>query len=155
MHAVAFSMQFQGSTKLLSPDVLTAQASAPSGAQVTRIDRGGVHCTFEVRDGGEALLERRLTFVDAARFEEVGTISFGNGHALRFRSVDPGSLVRASDSLRHGTVAWEIDGGSGAFAGAIGRIVSNFLLADTGELTDRELGVLFLTDDTRRHDDRT
>jgi len=116
---------------------------------VTRIDPDGVHSTFEAHEGGEALLERRLTFVDAARFEDVGTISFGNGHALRFRSIDPGSLVPAGDSLRHGTAAWEIDGGSGSFEGATGRIVSNFLLAETGELTDRELGVLFIPDDER------
>jgi hypothetical protein len=149
MRAIAFSMQFRGSTKLLSPGVLTAQASAPSGGEVTRIDRDGVHSTFEAHEGGEALLERRLTFVDAARFEDVGTISFGNGHALRFRSIDPGSLVQAGDSLRHGTAAWEIDGGSGSFEGATGRIVSNFLLAETGELTDRELGVLFIPEDER------
>jgi len=37
-----------------------------------------------------------------------------------------------------------IDGGAGAFEGATGRIVSNFLLSETGDLTDNQLGVLFL-----------
>jgi len=34
--------------------------------------------------------------------------------------------------------------GAGAFAAATGRIVSNFLVSETGELTDHELGVLFI-----------
>ena len=40
--------------------------------------------------------------------------------------------------------AWEIDGGAGAFADATGRIVSNFLVSAAGELTDHELGVVFV-----------
>jgi hypothetical protein len=145
MQSVTFSMQFRGLTTPLSPGVLTARASAPSGALVTRIDGNGVHGTFQTVDGDEALLERRLTFLDETSFEEVGTISFGNGNALRFRSVDAGVLVQSSDpALRQGTSAWEIDGGAGAFAAATGRIVSNFLVSDTGELTDHELGVLFI-----------
>jgi hypothetical protein len=145
MHPVTFSMQFRGHTTPLSPGVLTARASAPSGALVTRIDGNGVHGTFEALEGDEALLERRLTFIDETTFEEVGTISFGNGNALRFRSVDAGALVPSPDpQLRQGTSAWEIDGGAGAFAAATGRIVSNFLVSETGELTDHELGILFI-----------
>jgi hypothetical protein len=145
MQPVTFSMQFRGHTTPLSPGVLTARASAPSGALVTRIDEDGVHGTFEALEGEEALLERRLTFLDETTFEEVGTISFGNGNALRFRSVDAGALVPSPDpELRQGTSAWEIDGGAGAFAAATGRIVSNFLVSETGELTDHELGVLFI-----------
>jgi hypothetical protein len=150
MQPVAFSMQFRGHTTLLSPGVLTARASAPSGGLVTRIDANGVHGAFESADGNEALLERRLTFIDDTAFEEVGTISFGNGNALRFRSVDAGTLVPSPDpELRQGTSAWEIDGGAGAFAAARGRIVSNFLVSESGELTDHELGVLFIPDPAR------
>lgn len=145
MNPITFSMQFRGHTTPLSPGVLTARASAPSGALVTRIDGDGVHGTFEAVDGDEALLERRLTFSDETTFQEVGTISFGNGNALRFRSVDTGALVPSPDpELRQGTAAWEIDGGAGTFADATGRIVSNFLVSETGELTDHELGVLFI-----------
>ena len=145
VHPITFSMQFRGQTTPLEPGVLTARASAPSGALVTRIDGSGVHATFQAVEGDEALLERRLTFFDETSFEEVGTISFGNGNALRFRSVDAGALVPSPDpQLRQGTSAWEIDGGAGAFAEATGRIVSNFLVSETGELTDHELGVLFI-----------
>ena len=138
-------MQFRGQSTRLSPGVVTARATAPSSALVTEIDTDGVHGRLEVRDGAEAHLECRLTFLDDTRFVEVGTISFGNGHALRFRTATEGTLTPSIDpELRHGTAAWEIDGGAGALEGATGRIVSNFLLSDTGDLTDNQLGVLFL-----------
>jgi hypothetical protein len=35
-------------------------------------------------------------------------------------------------------------GGCGIFLGASGRIVSNFLVSDAGELTDHQLGVVFV-----------
>jgi hypothetical protein len=142
---VAFSMQFRGHSIRLAPGVLTASATAPSSALVTEISAEGVHGRLETRDGGEAHLECRLTFLDDNRFEEVGTISFGNGNALRFRSAGAGTLAASAEpGLRHGTASWEVDGGAGRFEGATGRIVSNFLLSDTGDLTDNELGVLFL-----------
>ena len=145
MPPLAFSMEFRGHSTLLSPGVLTARATAPSGGLVTRIDRDGVHGSFEPAEGEEALVERRLTFLDETRFEEVGTISFGNGNALRFRSVDAGTLVASADPrFRQGAAAWEIDGGAGVFFGASGRIVSNFLVSESGELTDHELGVIFV-----------
>ncbi|HZQ63851.1 MAG TPA: hypothetical protein VFA66_01320 [Gaiellaceae bacterium] len=145
MRHVAFSMQFRGHSTRLSPGVVTARATAPSSALITQIDPDGVHGRLEVRDGEEAHLECRLTFLDDVRFEEVGTISFGNGNALRFRTASEGTLADAAEpGLVHGTVAWEVDGGAGAFEGATGRIVSNFLLSDTGDLTDNQLGVLFL-----------
>lgn len=155
MAPVVISMQFRGQSTALSPGVLTARATAPSCALVTRIDESGVHGHLEPTEGEEAHLECRLTFLDAHRFEEVGTISFGNGNALRFRTTGTGSLERSSDpALRHGTAAWEVDGGAGAFTGASGRIVSNFLLSESGDLTDHQLGVLFLATaghQTRRH----
>jgi hypothetical protein len=151
MRHVAFSMQFRGHSTRLSPGVLTAKATAPSAALITEIDDDGVHARLERRDGAEAHLECRLTFLDDNRFEEVGTISFGNGHALRFRSAGEGVLGDCAEpGFRHGAAAWQIDGGAGAFEGASGRIVSNFLLSDTGDLTDHQLGLLFLPGDERK-----
>jgi hypothetical protein len=149
MRPVAFSMQFRGFSMHLSPGVLTARATAPSSAFVTRIAEDGVHGSFDLVDGDEAHLECRLTFLDYTRFDEVGTISFGNGNALRFRSIGEGTIAPSSDPhLRQGTAAWDIDGGAGVFADASGRIVSNFLLSDTGDLTDHQLGVVFLCEET-------
>jgi len=151
MRHLAFSMQFRGQSTRLSPGVVTAQATAPSAALVTQVDEDGIHGRLELGDGAEAHLECRLTFVDETRFEEVGTISFGNGHALRFRTVAEGTLEPSAEpGLRHGSAAWIVDGGAGALQGATGRIVSNFLLSDTGDLTDNQLGVLFLPDSERK-----
>jgi hypothetical protein len=138
-------MQFRGRSTRLSPGVLTARATAPSSAFVTRVGSDGVHGRFESGEGDEAHLECRLTFLDDSRFEEVGTISFGNGNALRFRTLGVGTLTDSgSPGLKHGASAWDIDSGAGVFAGATGRIVSNLLLSDTGDLTDNQFGVLFL-----------
>jgi hypothetical protein len=147
MSPAAFSIHFRGHSTRLSPGVLTARATAPSGAFVTRIDASGVHGRLEPSEGDEAHLECRLTFLDDSRFEEVGTISFGNGNTLRFRTVGEGTLTQSgTPGLCHGVSSWDVDGGAGVFAGASGRIVSNFLLSETGDLTDHQLGVLFLRD---------
>jgi hypothetical protein len=133
MQPIHFSIEFRGHSVALTPGVLTARATAPSGGLTASLD------------DGEVLLERRLTFLSETSFEDAGTISFGNGNALRFRSVGLGSLGPSADpGLRQGTAAWVVDGGAGAFAGASGRIVSNFLVAAGGELTDHQLGVVFL-----------
>ena len=135
MQPVTFSLEFRGYSTALSPGVITARASAPTVGMV---------------GNGEALLERRLTFLSETTFEDAGTISFGSGSALRFRSVGLGTLAAsAAPGMRQGTAAWIVDGGSGAFAGASGRIVSNFLVSDGGELTDHQLGVVFLTGDAK------
>jgi hypothetical protein len=145
MRAIAFSMEFRGQSTPLTPGVISARGTAPSGALVTRIDGEGVHGAFEPGDGAEALLERRLTFLNETTFEDAGTISFGDGNAVRFHSVGLGQLGPSPEpGLRQGTVAWVVDGGAGVLEHAAGRIVSNFLVSDRGELTDRQLGVLFV-----------
>jgi hypothetical protein len=150
MGPIPFSMQFRGHATWLHPGVVVARATSPSSALVTEIDGFGVHGQVEAREGAEAHLECRLTFVDDGQFSEVGTISFGNGNALRFRSRGNGTLAASPDPhLRQGATVWEIDGGSGALAGASGLIVSNFLLSDTGDLTDHQLGLVFLSDVAR------
>jgi hypothetical protein len=145
MPHAAFSIHFRGYSIRLSPGVLTAQATAPSCALVTQIDADGVHGHLEPSGGGEAHLECRITLLDERRFEEVGTISFGNGNTLRFRTLGVGTLTDSgSPGLKHGASAWDIDSGAGVFAGATGRSVSNCLLSETGDLTDHQLGVLLL-----------
>lgn len=145
MTAVAFSLHFRGTSAPLSPGVLTARATAPSGALLTQIDDAGPHAWFHEVDGDEAHMECRLTFADETHFDEVGTISFGNGNALRFRSVAPGTLEPSAEpGLRQGSATWAVDGGAGIFARASGRLVSNFLVADSGELTDHQVAVVFL-----------
>jgi hypothetical protein len=124
-----WAFEFRGHATRLEPGVVLVRAIAPS--------RG-------VDERGEALLECRLTFFDDSRFSQVGTIGFADGSALRFRSTVDGELANTTDpNLRHGTVTREIDGGSGPLRDVTGRIVSNFLLSDTGDFTDHELALVF------------
>jgi hypothetical protein len=98
----------------------------------------------ELPDG--ARLESEMVFADATTFREHGTIVFRPGSELRFRTLGTGHLApSASPGLRHGTVTWEIDGGSGRVAGASGRITSNFTVTDAGDVADEQLGLIFLS----------
>jgi hypothetical protein len=47
-------------------------------------------------------------------------------------------------------VTWELDGGSGRFADARGRITSNFTVTDEGDVADDHLGVIFVTERSSR-----
>ena len=152
MRALSYSLDFRGNATFSEPGVLLARANAPSGAFRTTVDGDGVRGRFEPAPGGEATLEARLSLLDDGAFEAAGTISFGNGNALRFRSLAPGVLGPSPDAgLRHGTVVSEIEGGDGSLAGATGRISSSFLVSDTGELTDRHLAVLFVREGHALH----
>lgn len=130
MTALPYSLEFRGHATPLSPGVLLTRASAPS--QLFSPD-------------GEALLEARITLLDGDEFDLAGTIGFGNGTALRFRSLGRGLMGPSPDpGLRLGTAVCEVDGGSGRLATASGRITSSFLVSDTGDLTDHQLGLIFI-----------
>lgn len=134
MTPLSYSLEFRGHATRLEPGVLITRGSAPSEV---------------LEAAGEALLEGRLSFLEQDCFELAGTISFGNGDALRFRSLGRGAIGPSPDpDLRVGTAVCEIDGGSGRLAGASGHIASNFLLSETGELTDRQLGFVWTQEGT-------
>ena len=124
MTPVSYSLEFRGHATPLDPGVLIGRASAPRD------------------EGGEASLETRVTFIGEDGFEQLGTISFGNGDAVRFRSRGLGVLADAA-GLRHGTAICDIESGCGRFEGAAGRITTSFLVSATGELTDHHEAVIF------------
>ena len=93
-------------------------------------------------DDLEAMLESTLVYRGTRTFDERGIVHVAPGHTLRIRGhgrLDPSPLP----GLRHGTVVWEVVGGTGSLAGTEGRTTSNVLLSDTGDLTESQLGVLF------------
>ena len=138
-------MQFRGDASAFAPGVLRLASTAPSGALLTTIDGDGVHGRFEPAPGEEATFRSQLLFADATSFEESGTIVFGAGHALHLHSVGSGVLGPSPDPhLRHGTVMWRVAKGEGQFKNASGRITSTFIVSDTGELTDNQIGVIFV-----------
>lgn len=130
MQQLPYALELRGHATPVSPGVLLTRAH-------------GVHALFG--DGGEALLEGRLSLSDEGVFELAATIGLGDGSAIRLRTVEPGKLADAgTPGLRAGTAICEIDRGSGFLAGASGRIVSSFLLSETGELTDTQAGTLLV-----------
>jgi hypothetical protein len=142
MRPVTYSLQFRGLASVLE-NGLRKEASAPGCALVTSLTHDGVAGSFVWAPGDdEAFLDTTLALTAPNVFEERGTIVFARGHAVRVRGR--GRLAQSHDPhLRHGTVVWEVVGGEGQFGGASGRITSNFLLSDTGDLTENQLGVIF------------
>lgn len=95
-----------------------------------------------------ARLCSQLSFLDPHRFHEAGTIDFGGGQRLRFRTLGEGELAASPEpGVRHGTAVREIDGGAGRLAGARGRVTSNFLVSADGDVTDDEVAVVFVKEE--------
>ena len=94
-------------------------------------------------DDDEALFEATLALSDEDSFREEGTIAFSRANTVRLGGH--GQLEASPDRhLRHGSAMSRVMGGEGTFDGARGLITSNFLLSDTGELTENQLGVMFV-----------
>ena len=92
-----------------------------------------------------ARLQSEMVFADATAFREDGTIEFDAENALHFRTLGTGHLAPSPNpGVRQGTVTWELDGGSGRFEQAAGRIASNFTVAADGVVEDAHAGLVFL-----------
>jgi hypothetical protein len=144
MKSITYTLQFRGRASSVGADRMRFRLTAPSSALVTRLGPDGVHGALEEVAGGDAALEAELSLHEQSTFEDGGTIEFGHGNSVRFRSVGLGRLVECPDrNLRHGTVVREVEG-NGQFERAEGLITSNFLVSDTGEVTDNHLGLIFV-----------
>jgi hypothetical protein len=96
-------------------------------------------------DAQPAVVDAQLSFADERSFRMTGEIRLGDEGSLCFRSLGSGRLEPAAEpGLRHGTAVLEVCGGTGRLAGANGRITSNFVVTDDGEITDHQLGVVFV-----------
>ena len=145
MGLLTYSLAFRGEA---SPDGdgLVVRASAPSCTLETRVAEDGVS-SRQLFDEGveEAILEALLAFRNDGSFTASTTIDFGHGHRLFIETLDEGRLDGSADEhLRHGTAVFRVSGGTGQFSGATGQVTSNFVLSDTGEVTDNQLGMVFL-----------
>lgn len=130
MPTLSFALELRGHATPVSPGVLLTRAS-------------GSHSVFGIEE--EALLEGRLSLLDGDSFELAATVGLGDGTAFRLRTLTPGALAPAPESgLRIGTAVCEVDRGSGRLTGVSGRLASSFVLSATGELTDCQVGVLFV-----------
>jgi hypothetical protein len=152
MAPLVYALQFRGFVTPVAANVLEARASAPAGAVVTTIGSDGLAGRVDARDSDEALLVARM-IVAGGRLDVQGRLLVGHDNVLWFRSLGSSRLTRTTEpELRQAAAVYEIAGGEGQFAAASGRITSNLLLSDSGDLTDTHLGVLFLTrDPSTRH----
>ncbi len=142
---ISYALQFRGQAFEGVPGALTATTRAPSCAVRTTLDEDGVHARYEAFDGGYAICRSRVVLAGEREFDETGSISFGNGNTLYFHTIGQGVIGASPDpELRHGSCVREVVGGEGQFARAEGRITSNFLLSETGEITDTQVGVIFV-----------
>jgi hypothetical protein len=122
MKPTIYSMQFRGQAREVAPGVVR-----------------------KIAEGAETRLESDVSFSDETTFREEGTIDFGDGNRVRFRTLGVGWLgLSPEPELRQGAVIWEVDGGNGRFEDAQGLITSNFLVSDTGDVTDNQFGVVFV-----------
>jgi hypothetical protein len=145
MKPITYSLQFRGRASSSAPDRMRLRLTAPSSALVTSLGPDGVHGAFEDVPGGDATLEAEFSLREHSAFDDAGTIEFGHGNSVRFCSLGLGRLVECPDrNLRHGTVVCQVEGGNGQFERAEGLITSNFLVSDTGEVTDNHLGLIFV-----------
>jgi hypothetical protein len=146
MAPLFYSLQFRGFARPVTAHVLDARATAPAARLVTSVGEGGLCGRVEAEPGDEAVLESRIVIDDDQTFHVRGTISVGAGHTMRFQTLGSGRIGSSPNPhLRQGALVCEVLGGEGQFAGASGRIASSVLLSDSGDLTETQLGVLFIS----------
>lgn len=147
MKQVIYAMQFKGQAGPgATPTVMKAATSSPSCTFTTVVGPEGVHGSLQPGAGGRASFESEVTITGETSFLEAGSIRFGDGnHRLRFSTVGQGYLGDSAEpKLKSGAVMWRVDGGEGQFAGASGYITSNFTIGEAGDVTDNQLGVIFV-----------
>lgn len=136
MGPIAFALQLEGEAVELGGGRFWVETRAVR----TTVDRDLDHFGGIAAD--VALCRRDLDLWDDGSLVQTGEFSFG-GDAITFRAR--GALGASPDPhRRHGTAVLEVTGGRGRLAGARGYVTSNFLLSDSGELTDHHLGLLFV-----------
>ena len=147
MDRLVYVLQFKGQAAPVEgrEGVLKAITSAPSCRVSTTVTAEGFRNELQPIEGEPARFESEVTLTGESTFLESGAIAFGEGSRLRFSTVGVGYLGPSADpKVSAGAVTWRIDGGEGQFAGATGLITSNFLVSDSGEVTDNHVGAIFL-----------
>ena len=138
MQPIAFALQLEGRAVELDGGHLWVETREPPNSTNRRLGQ------LDGIGEGDVSCRRQLELWDDGSLVQSGELDFGAGDTVTFRAR--GVLGTSPDPHRkHGTAILEVTGGRGRLAGARGYVTSNFLLADTGELTDHHLGLLFLT----------
>jgi len=159
MSQIIYTTEFKGKLSPVgtSPNVMKAMMDA-SCICMTVVGPNGLQTPLEPALGEQAAFESDVTYLGGfesseatsageAGFKETGLIAFDGGeHQLRFSTIGQGYIgPSAEPHLRQGAVIWQVESGEGQFKGAQGLITSNFIISDSGEVTDHHIGVIFVT----------
>lgn len=145
MQQLIYALQFRGHAQPESESVFRVTERAASASITTVVNSGGLTGGFDPAATVDAGFQSRVELRSDGTFLEDGTISFGPTHKIHFRTRVPGWVADGPDPrLRQGTVTFEVVSGEGQFDGAAGIITSNFTIASDGEVTEHQIGVLYI-----------
>lgn len=148
MQQIVYAMQFK--SRAVPPEgesgVMRVSGEAASSSITTVVNEGGLTGGFDPAAVVAARFESEVKLAADGTFTETGSIVFGNPrNRVRFSTVSPGWMGQSPEpKFKQGTITWKVDGGEGQFAGAGGVITSNFTLDDEGEVSDYQLGILYI-----------
>ncbi|MBA3379226.1 MAG: hypothetical protein H0T93_10120 [Chloroflexia bacterium] len=146
MRLIVYALQFQGSATVEGVDgnILRLASQASGGTRPLRVVDGTTSGSSEPELGSEARQESDLTFTGATTFQLVSAIAFRTGAGqVHVHTAGSGYLNPvAEDGCKYGAAVSWVERGNGRFAGASGLITSNFIVTESGEVTDYHLGVV-------------
>ena len=147
MKEIVFALEFKGSAAPVpgAEGKLRAKTTASSQVFRTALTAKGVETALESERDGAATFESEVEIIGEGTFVESGSITYGTGGKVTFKTVGRGILGASGVmGLQRGAVIWEVTGGEGQFAGATGLITSNFRVGAEGEVVDNHFARLFL-----------
>ncbi len=148
MQQLVYAIQFKSSATPHegTPNVMNVKGEAASASITTVVHDQGLTGGFDPAAVVPVSFESEVKMLESNTFTESGTITFGDkGNRLLFKSVGTGWMAPGpQDGVSQGAISWVIEGGEGQFAGAKGVITSNFTIGSDGEVSDYQLGVLYL-----------
>ncbi len=148
MLQILYAIRFKGNAtpEQGRSDTLIAKTSGDSCSMTTRIRGKEVAFNIQPLTDEHAYFESRVKVKGAGKFHEEGRIQFGeNGPVLYFTTEGEGYLGLSPDpTIQNGSVVWRVIGGEGQFEGVGGYITSNFIIESGGDITDYQVGILFV-----------
>lgn len=92
---------------------------------------------------GAVRFQGRVETESESSFRETGELDLAAGKVF-FESDGSGTLVPSPvDGLQLGRVCWRITGGTGAFDGATGQLLSNFTVSEEAVVEDAIAAIIF------------
>ena len=147
MRELVFALEFKGTAGPV-PDTtnrLRAKTSASDQTLRTVLKPDGLQIGIERSGPDAATFESEVEIVGEGAFLESGTITYGAGGKVTFKTVGQGVLGSSPiPGVQRGAVIWEVTGGEGRFRGAQGMITSNFTVGSAGEVVDDHFVRIYL-----------